>query len=429
MDIIVIGNGFDLANGLPTSYQSYFKYRHSKLNELYALDRKLDNIIKEYWEDEDIYQFDDGNFEKFRDEIVEIIEKMKNDKMLNFWDLHFYKLDLDNPDWNNVEDEIAKFVIDFPKLLTGVKLASATGTAIEPSRAETELVSPLQINEKNKAKKNEAMKNEAKKKTINSILQIFIDENIEKYSNDLDRFFISELNKFEKDFSEYMGLICQTVCKNKLYTNTYSSNIKKILANRINESSNCCVLNFNYSVINETFQVDKFSFDEINVHGKYSEKIIFGIDSKVKQSKTEQSKTEKSEINYYDAYYRYTKTYRKIEANYMPQKLPDKNDLTQIIFYGHSLSDADYSYFQSLFDLYDIYNQTTLIFLYSIFKGKTRKEIETDLHKNIVKLISTYGETMDNKNHGKNLLHKLLLEGRLQLREIKLKDMEFSFEN
>lgn len=43
---------------------------------------------------------------------------------------------------------------------------------------------------------------------------------------------------------------------------------------------------------------------------------------------------------------------------------------------------------------------------------------------NVTKLISSYGKTLDNKDYGKNLLHKLLLEGRLTLKEIKLDHIE-----
>lgn len=31
----------------------------------------------------------------------------------------------------------------------------------------------------------------------------------------------------------------------------------------------------------------------------------------------------------------------------------------------------------------------------------------------VTSLLSAYGETMENKDHGKNLVHKLILEGRL----------------
>ena len=33
--------------------------------------------------------------------------------------------------------------------------------------------------------------------------------------------------------------------------------------------------------------------------------------------------------------------------------------------------------------------------------------------------MNAYGSTMDNKDHGKNLMHKLLLEGRLSVKELK----------
>lgn len=32
-----------------------------------------------------------------------------------------------------------------------------------------------------------------------------------------------------------------------------------------------------------------------------------------------------------------------------------------------------------------------------------------------IKLLNSYGETPDNKDHGKNLIHKLLIEGRLSI--------------
>lgn len=38
-------------------------------------------------------------------------------------------------------------------------------------------------------------------------------------------------------------------------------------------------------------------------------------------------------------------------------------------------------------------------------------------HK-VAGLLSTYGSTLDNKDHGKNLMHKLLIEGRLSVKTI-----------
>jgi len=37
----------------------------------------------------------------------------------------------------------------------------------------------------------------------------------------------------------------------------------------------------------------------------------------------------------------------------------------------------------------------------------------------VYKLINEYGETLSNKDQGKNLLHKLILEGRVEVKEYK----------
>lgn len=92
--------------------------------------------------------------------------------------------------------------------------------------------------------------------------------------------------------------------------------------------------------------------------------------------------------------------------------LPSKdNQLIEIKFYGHSLNEADYSYFQSIFDYYNLYenNNISLIFYYSKGYEQTDK---------IYRLINTYGKTLSNKDQGKNLTHKLLLENRLKIVEI-----------
>lgn len=96
-----------------------------------------------------------------------------------------------------------------------------------------------------------------------------------------------------------------------------------------------------------------------------------------------------------------------------------------IKFFGHSLSEADYSYFQSIFDAVDLYGgDTRLVFYYRPHgkKGETEKvmveKARREVHKNVTKLLAAYGESFDNKDHGKNLMHKLLLEGRLMVRRL-----------
>lgn len=175
--------------------------------------------------------------------------------------------------------------------------------------------------------------------------------------------------------------------------------------------SSLYVLNFNYTNLFDILEV-KNPCVYNNVHGKLCQvkcnkecrsNIIFGIDDFIVQSQQKD-----------DTFRIFSKTYRKLHYTDSSEKnLPPNNSgfPISIKFYGHSLSEADYSYFQSIFDYYNLYdnNQVFLSFYYS--KGFE----QTD---EIYRLIKTYGETLVNKEQGKNLIHKLLLENRIRIVEI-----------
>lgn len=82
-----------------------------------------------------------------------------------------------------------------------------------------------------------------------------------------------------------------------------------------------------------------------------------------------------------------------------------------IKFYGHSLGTADYSYFQAIFDQIDLYGgNTTLYFLHA-----PSYPIDPET---VSQLINRYASGLIPESHGRNLLHKLLLEDRLKIAEI-----------
>lgn len=174
---------------------------------------------------------------------------------------------------------------------------------------------------------------------------------------------------------------------------------------------NTSILSFNYTNFFDTLKITnpcKYN----NVHGKLCKNecknckcsnIIFGIDDTAIKSQNEIPELRL-----------FSKTYRKMQNITAPTEiLPtiDNNQRLEIKFYGHSLSSADYSYFQSIFDYYNIYdnNLVSLIFYYS--KGYEQFDAIYDL-------INIYGNTLANKDQGKNLMHKLLLENRLKIVEI-----------
>ena len=173
------------------------------------------------------------------------------------------------------------------------------------------------------------------------------------------------------------------------------------------------ILSFNYTALFDILDV-KSPCQYSNVHGKLCNKpcekdcdsssVIFGIDDGFIQSNSQ-----------YADLRLFSKTYRKMFDTSAPMSiLPSLNENSAITikFYGHSLNEADYSYFQSIFDYYNLYgnNRVALVFYYS--QGYE----QTD---SIYRLINSYGKTLINQEQGKNLIHKLLLENRLKIVEIK----------
>ena len=183
-----------------------------------------------------------------------------------------------------------------------------------------------------------------------------------------------------------------------------------VLSQEFSKLRNTNILSFNYTTLFDLLEV-KSPCLYSNVHGKLcnhsctngcnTTNIIFGIDDNLIQAK-----------NSYSGLRIFSKTYRKMFDTSSPTSiLPPNNVPLTIKFYGHSLSEADYSYFQSIFDYYDLYSNSkvSLIFYYS--EGHE----QTDA---IYKLINTYGQSLSNKDQGKNLIHKLLLENRLKIEKV-----------
>ena len=216
-------------------------------------------------------------------------------------------------------------------------------------------------------------------------------------------FMMEQLNLFEKDFGNYIGsLELKEKNKNRLINIFRTTCRKKII-------------NFNYSIFLQDL-IDRYkdiAFSEIeiarriksiesivNIHGDFKNP-IFGIDSH----------------NSEEQFQNFTKTSRILNNDTVGNfELPKPEKLGTINFFGHSLSEADYSYFQSLFDYYDIYSSNIkLNFMYSEYDKNDLTRAKRETHNNVVKLMNNYGEKLENKDKGKNLLHKLLIENRIKL--------------
>ena len=107
--------------------------------------------------------------------------------------------------------------------------------------------------------------------------------------------------------------------------------------------------------------------------------------------------------NFKNAPIEFSKSYRVLE-NGLTSTFDISSDIDIIKIYGHGLGKADYSYYQSIFDSVDLYHgKTKVMFFWSDFEE--------------------YGTTFSNKDHGRNLFTKLLLENRLTIEEIPVNEL------
>lgn len=389
-NIIVIGNGFDLHCGLDSRYSDFLKDRKE------TLDTVLDFIYE---------LVPNGNSHDLSDaaRVIDNILKRTN-YQITFWDMYFllkdYQLKKSLENWFDVE----KLILGVVKPRRGMDYSDLCIDNI------TGALNTMVI-ERN----NQVTINNTNFGYYNSILAYFIyAKNLEgsRYRlqgidrNQMYQIVFEELKSFEAIFLEYLKKIQTGI--------SYYKKAQTLLKQMNIGSKEFSLLNFNYT------DPTLFIRDEMknllkakeNVHGSINKNsIIFGIDQ--------------GTIEGDDVSYQFTKTSRKmfeldnkkIEENHHFLK----RDVENIIFYGHSLGNADYSYYLSIFDFYDIYSSdVSLVFYYSVYDTSKKSEISKEFRNKVIRLILEYGTTLDNKDHGKNLLHRLLLEKRLFI--IKLLD-------
>ena len=170
------------------------------------------------------------------------------------------------------------------------------------------------------------------------------------------------------------------------------------------------VLNFNYT---SPYRWLKQQFGDaalVNIHGTLDDESIFGIDGT--------GNLDDRDILPFTKTYRVLKSARGVPSGsiaYPSQRGGDGLETSSIVYFGHSLSRADYSYFESIFSTVDLYSgHTILVFLYSNYAKGVR---ESEVAK-VLALLDCYGSSLGIAGHSNNLAHKLMLEGRLVVREI-----------
>lgn len=382
--LIILGNGFDLQCGLRSKFSDFFKARSERMES-------LSPYTPEEW-----------------DELVA-------DGGLTLWDF-ILEANADSP-WCDIEDVIERWVLSASESVSDSSLFSQT--------LEFTKFCPFIGGSTNSIHDQGESNWEKGDHKLGDVARYIwaLHPEIRSKGYTKESFMSTlrqELTKLEAAFSEYLK---SEVENNDEYAKQCCELYRAIECDgkKTGEGfrSSTSVLSFNY-----TDQIEScFDGGEdgvcVNIHGKLGGEIIFGIDGKDCMDNSDAVG--------------FTKTFRLMRrGGTRTNKLintaggPALQDATDIIkFYGHSLGKADYSYFQSLFDGVSLYEgKTVLVFYYPHSRtdrsGNDNDMRRTRLANRINELLVAYGTTLDNADHGKNLMHKLLLEGRLIIRGLQV---------
>lgn len=397
--LYVIGNGFDLFLGLKSRYIDYIKNKSldSKISNLSLKISdgikkmrilNLENYIKDFFEDnKEINLF-----------IIHILcfSKYRNEGYNNYND--------ENILWLDVENEIYNYILGMSLLVEKYKNFNGNIYNFINSQDNYNM------------------------KISRMIAYYYLKNKEQEILKGIDFFLKKELEKFEKDFGEYIEYEESKISKNQELIN-------KIYNIIIKEEVNY-VLSFNY-----TNYLKKYC-TVYNIHGTY-EKPIMGINldfydmnNLLYELKTnyyqetiyynsmytnnnglnQEAEHFTGRLNYYGKIF--NKTFRiNNNSNISKMNLASKKNINKIVVFGHSFNQQDLLYYIGLFDMFNLLDgDLKLEILYYDYLGD-KYTVRENLDIMVYDLLQYYNYYKENNQIFK-IYDKLLLENRINVIEI-----------
>lgn len=420
--LLVIGNGFDLQCGLKSGYKDFlisslFNKAQGKLKNEEVIEKwstLLDN--EKYMYNGDL----NGDITS-----------------LNLWYILFlHKNLLGEMDWNFIEKQVLKELIEvenitnnFPNLNLIGKISLSliinknllyTKDISQYSKAseirEYKIYHILATSILNRTIDEEYKEKQVYKEMIKKINEIennrttytnkYTIKELMELSNTVSEIILYELKEVEKDFKNYLSE--EINIKNKEYIDKSFKLITKLIGN--NKFFN--ILSFNYTTPwltedNEEMNAYINMFSYINIHGSLKSNIIFGIDEGI----IEENSSE----------YKFTKVARILESqiegnNYItPMSAILAPTIKRVVFYGHSLSEADYKYLRMILDKYVDNDKVIFEFYYSVYPRTTNEEQSRILRDSIASLFGMYAKS---EKGNKDTFSNLLTNNRIRIKLI-----------
>lgn len=434
-ELFIVGNGLDLKADLGSTYYNFLKFvgdsPNSNDTEAQGEHQIFKDIPGSYL---DVYSH---SWWSIRGGLASYHVRSE----VNVWYQIFIQEKMNGEiRWSDVESMIAKYLKDKNIVYNIAAILSEQKQArvdekIDKYRVQPNLQSTSLITEEDsrfiaklayilavKTEDTIELKNWATYEALQDFLKRGQDNDIEKFALLVSDALFMELLELENDFQNFLN--------NQLDERSleYTQKVVNILGTMIDPYQDVHLipdipyhlLSFNYTT---PWRSSFFKYKPervLSVHGilktlKYENEssVIFGVDHSLFEAGSLE--------------YRFTKTYRTLRSYSRDMDNTGASadiycdSIETIKFYGHSLAEADYAYFQQLFDYYNLYGnpKLKLVFYYSVYEDKSERDIEREQLEAITRLIEKYGRTMDNKDHGKNLLTRLIQTNRLKLIQIK----------
>ena len=377
---LIIGNGFDLSCHLQTKYSDYFLHDNNK------------NEILKQWK---------INFASKVGIYANFINKIKNRRdfwvdfehsdKANFWDIFFFiisyeETEIENWTWYDIEVIMESWLHN--KYERGYSNNHSFDDVYEIIKA-----------------------NKSTENVDNDLLYLAAfcyKFNGEKEFTDKKEFYnflLCELKKFEANFGRYIysqqyndcyrsfGIINKTV--------SFFNASKKLIMSLCNVNNLVSIDSFNYGNVDEDF-MPKLR----HINGDIASP-IFGIDSNAFSAS--------------DDRYIFSKTYRRMQLDFYSQNISERLKCDNLVIFGSSLSNSDFSYFFSVFDdmrILDENKNCRIIFAYNIYDIKRKSEIEETVLRNVAILFQEYSSYKGLSEQKNRVLDYLILQGKVMFFQI-----------
>ncbi len=417
MDILVLGNGFDLAHGLPTKYIDFLKWIEV-IKEIF--DTRNLNIINWHDINDKIKQMINANTGNIRDNLFSQQRQLENLMEDNFWvDYFLFRKDVleknHKENWIDFESEISNVIKGFEEDITNFD-----------DLASNELTNPI-LNLKFIEETFES--GEYKYKTFREIrdiiladlekmvrlLEIYLCEYVEKIEiNEMSLDIEVLKSKFSENPSEEGIILSKVICFNythifeKIYfpSNDISNYVNHIHGEAIADStveSNNMVLGIDEYLKRQ----DRNKRIEFIGFKKYFQRIYKGTGSEHQEWI---DRIRKDDIEYLSKYQsakrQYEKSFSKHDSDSARKHLEEieKSRIKHhVYFFGHSLDVTDKDIIKDL-----ILHETvhTTIFYYAEYENDKR-----DLYQKIANLVKIIGQKkLISKTGGSNKTIEFLVQ-------------------